>query len=337
VLVAACVGDNGGSTVIGDDASPGDGATAPDTSAADGGNSVDSGADANSASDAGTTTGTDSGTDAGVDAGPPCDTSKPWGAPILLSGTGINTGSQTDAHLTADEKVMLFYASDAGSTLAIYQSQRASLSSPFDMPVAATTLNVQMYNADPDLSADGLTVYFNAYNNGSPQAIYSATRQAIANAWSAPSAVTAVNLPNTNNGHPFITADKAELYFFSGAPAGGNYDIYRAAANGGGFATPADVTELATAFDDWKPVLSADRLRIFWASTRTDGGAKGDNDIWTATRANVSSPFSSIANVAELNTATYDAPSSLSPDGCRLYLTHGDNSGDNMYVATRPK
>jgi hypothetical protein len=115
-----------------------------------------------------------------------------------------------------------------------------------------------------------------------------------------------------------------------------NADIWRAAASGGGFSAPVDVTEIDTMFDEGNPTLSPDRLTLFWASNRTDGGAKGGYDIWTAKRADTSAPFSSIANVAELNTANDDFPGWLSPDGCRLYLTSQATVGQ-MYVATRPK
>jgi hypothetical protein len=53
------------------------------------------------------------------------------------------------------------------------------------------------------------------------------------------------------------------------------------------------VTELATAADEGWPALTADGLTVFWSSTRTDGGAKGGWDIWTARRTSLTAPFSS--------------------------------------------
>jgi len=93
--------------------------------------------------------------------------------------------------------------------------------------------------------------------------------------------------------------------------------------------------------DEFAPVLGNDILVVYWASTRRDLGARGGDDIWRATRARRSDPWTEVTNVAELNTGSSEVPDWLSPDGCRLYF-HSDRAAPpentlltDIYVAER--
>src|SRR5450755_3719551 len=93
-------------------------------------------------------------------------------------------------------------------------------------------------------------------------------------------------------------------------PAG---SLYRTPASAGSFANPVEVTELDTSFNEDWPYLAVDGLTVFWSSTRTDGSAKGSNDIWSAHRTSLASAFSTPTNVQELNTSSAEEMGSLTP------------------------
>ena len=102
---------------------------------------------------------------------------------------------------------------------------------------------------------------------------------------------------------------------------------------------PAKAPAINSANSDFSPVLSADGLTIFWSSDRPDGNAKGDFDIWTASRASTDANFATPRNVAELNTDGLEEPAFLSPDGCRLYFERSPARIDirTVMMAERPQ
>jgi Tol biopolymer transport system component len=86
--------------------------------------------------------------------------------------------------------------------------------------------------------------------------------------------------------------------------------------------------------DAFSPAISSDELTIYFASSRS-----GNNDIWRANRASTAQPFDTPTHVDELASPSQDFPSSISPDGCRIYFWSGraGGAGDfDIWQATRP-
>lgn len=87
-----------------------------------------------------------------------------------------------------------------------------------------------------------------------------------------------------------------------------------------------------------RPVISGDQLTIFYEAHKDDSSS---NDVFTATRAKTSDPFSQHKVVTELSDPqAADGPGWLSPDGCRLYFSStrtGGSGGRDLYLASRPK
>jgi hypothetical protein len=140
------------------------------------------------------------------------------------------------------------------------------------------------------------------------------------------------NGPGTEFGPSVVeTAEGTLLYFSSGGALGsGTQDIYVSRQDSsGGFGARSVVTSLSSAADDVMPNVRKDGLEVVFASTRT--GGKGMFDIWSATRPDTRSAWSTPTNVAVVNTAGSDTRPSLSWDGTRLYL---GSSGD-IYLSHR--
>lgn len=105
----------------------------------------------------------------------------------------------------------------------------------------------------------------------------------------------------------------------------------------GAFATPVLVMELSTTVADGTPSFTADRLSVVFKSDRT--GGMGKLDIWEATRASTTAPWSAPVDLDVINTAAIELGAELSPDGLTLYFSSNrtGSSGDlDFYVATRP-
>ena len=269
------------------------------------------------------------------DAVPVCDPDGAFEPPVLMQGFGTSV-SEAAAHLSPDELTMYFAATYAGGLGAfdLYTANRSRIDDPFGVPASLTALNSAAPDADPSVSADGLTVVFYSKRNADEgNRIYIATRSSPLAPFGAPAPLAGVAAPTATNSDltAFLTADGQELWFAS--DRAGNLDIWRAPRAGAGFTNPEAVAVLNTADVEIIPVLSADRLTVYVATSR--GAATQNQDIWLAHRATVTSEFSAPHPAVGVNTAGNDHPSWLSPDNCRLYLTSNVAASDDLYVATR--
>lgn len=101
---------------------------------------------------------------------------------------------------------------------------------------------------------------------------------------------------------------------------------------GSPFAAPAPVAALNTGFIDFGAALSPDQLTVYFGSDRLSQGA----NVFTASRADVGSPFGAIAPLASLNYAGADTWNvTLTADLKTAYLVTDQGAADNMYKATR--
>ncbi len=268
-----------------------------------------------------------------------CDTTKPFQAPVALSGTDLSTGLEYAPAFSADELTMWFTSGrvvDGGfpNQDHIYSTLRTSMATPFAEPLYDPILNGDSNDTDPFLSSDGLTMYMQSDRDQDPGDLFIATRPTIASPFGVPQPITAVN---TADDETQPTVDGAgTLWFASSRATGtGSQDIYSAVAEGSSFAAPAEEVELDSPDDDWSPTITADALTIYFASKRT--GGQGNDDIWKATRTSATLPFSAPQNVAELNTPEFELPHWLSKDGCRLYISKSSGATYELFVATKPQ
>jgi hypothetical protein len=315
-------GDDGGSDATLTDA----------TSPADAADDAGGGADGGQWADAGAGTGSD--------AAPPCDTSKPFGALVALAE--LNTEADDWAeHLSADELTIAFASKRGtdGGAAELWIAGRGARTAPFDPPIRVSFAGLGVNTWDPALSPDGLTLYFVSDPNAI-DAIYVATRSDTSAAFGTPTPVSALDTAGSIY-DPCVTLDGAEMWLTSNRADAGTRDIYRSTITPQGFGVPVAETEVNSGTSEQKPGLTADRLTLFWASVRGDGGAKADYDIWAARRTSVSAPFGELAPVDELNSASNDLTGWVSADGCRLYVSSdrpdAGAGGLDMYVAERPR
>ena len=200
---------------------------------------------------------------------------------------------------------------------------------PFGSPQVATDVSSPSIDADPFLSADGLSMYMRSTRPGTlgDGDIFIATRATTTSAFSTP-----VDLPNVSSPaddrEPYVTNDGSELWLASSRA--GSVQLFRALVVDGAFGAVSAVTELnAPGAEDEAPVLASDGLTVYFASNRD-----GATQVYVAHRLAMNAPFAAPTLVAGINTAGA-SPSWISPDSCRLYFTRPSPSGIQLYVATR--
>jgi WD40-like Beta Propeller Repeat len=252
-----------------------------------------------------------------------CDLSKPFGSPTVVAG--INMGGSI--RMSPQLLTAFFHSEVAGGVGLhdLYTADRATVNDPFGPQTNLTVLNSTSEDLNPTVSGDGLIVVFTSLRSGNFD-LHVASRSSSMQPFPSPTRITALATAGLE-ADPFLREDGTVLYYRTDG------DIFRATLGGLGFANPMAVSAINTADDDDSPVVTPDELTIFWASNRPDGGARGNSDIWMATRQTTNEAFSNPQNVTELNTTMAEHPRYVTSDACTLFF---DGPGGS-FVATRPK
>lgn len=309
-----------------------------------GGGSSDGGGGSDGALDAATG---DAGADAppdGTNDGPPmapCDLARPFG--LARNVPNINgAGDETGARISADGLTLL-YSEGSGIDRYLLIVTRANVGVDF----GATSMGLNPGGvgtaASGSMTGDGLKLYFQGPNPGSGiDDVWMGSRLNTTTDFGGDAPVANVNFgnPTIPDGEPIISADGKTLFFDS--TRGGQYDIWTTTMGpSGDFAAPSLVGVSVPPSNTGYPVLSSDGLTLFFGSDRPLMSA-GAEDIWVTHRTTTTDVFGPVTNVAELNTASQDWPTSLSTDGCTLYFASsrggtGAQGMSDIWMATRPK
>jgi len=264
------------------------------------------------------------------EAAPPCNLNAPFSPPVALSA--LNTPAiEGQARLSPDELTVYFerVVVDAGYDL--FTATRASSAVGFGSASPMAELNTPFDEGDITVSPDGLRSYFASDRAGGLGGwdIWQASRDAAASLFG-----TIALTPNVSS-----TQDDYQSYYVPGAlylassRGTGGVDIYRAAEQSGGFASPLVIPELASPAFDGFVVVSFDELRVYFGSNRGDAGGF---QIWTSSRVTTAQPWPSPGLVTELaGFGANTVPTWISSDGCRLYLASDKSGNDDIYMASK--
>jgi hypothetical protein len=272
-----------------------------------------------------------------------CDLRKPFGPVVELASLNEPNIRSVNLSLTGAERTAFFClirTIDSGLDQTTWTASRAQTDQPFGAPILVNGINFGGAGAsacDPSISDDGLTLFLASTGGVSnvPPDLYSTTRSTTASDFGAPVKLANLNAPQDDLA-PHVSSDGLEIFFTSDRSSG--FHIYRAtrADTTSAFSPPQIVTEITSSAQELASVVTRDGLRIFFSSTRTDGGAKGGRDVWTATRTAPGQPFTNLQPVAEINSSQDEFPTWISPDGCRLYVTAGTLPNWRFYVTSKP-
>jgi len=138
-----------------------------------------------------------------------------------------------------------------------------------------------------------------------------------------------------------FSSDGLEMYFDSNRSGGrwDSYDIYvsRRPTTDDAWGTPVKLgPPVSSSSVDFNPIISTDGLSLYFSSFRA--GGYGSLDIWVATRATVSDPWSETWNLGPtINTSQDDDAASISCDGLVLYFRRKPppNGPGDIYMSTR--
>ncbi len=212
------------------------------------------------------------------------------------------------------------------------------IASAWTTPVLVSEVSSQYSEGWVTISSDNLTLYFG--RSGTPNhyfnQTYKATRTTPSDSFSN---VTRINELAYSGGHvnnSRISPDNLHMYYWRTEPDGvsGTWRIKEStrATTSSLWGTPQNLTELNNLGQAGNPKLSADELSVVF-NIFPYGNQTGS--LYTASRSTISSSFTNIRTLSELNTADVRAQY-LSTDGLMLYFARNDSGVYHNYMSTRP-
>jgi Tol biopolymer transport system component len=256
----------------------------------------------------------------------------PFGAPTPL--TALNsTDNDMDPALAGDGLELVLASRRAGSigNHDLWSTTRTDASAPWGPVTRLAALSSTGQDSAAELSADSSTVMFTSDRAGTLD-IYAATRADRAAPWSTPAIV--MELSNgTEDWNPFVMPDGLAVYWNSLRAGGQSYDIWvaRRATAADAWGAPSRVVELCSAAGEGDMWIDPTERVIVFDSTRD-----GSYDLFVATRARATDPWSAPIPIAELNTTANERDPTLSADMRTIMFSRdGSPTGIDLYIATR--
>jgi Tol biopolymer transport system component len=255
----------------------------------------------------------------------------PFGAVSLHPALANVSASQEDPSLTADE-LELYYATAVDGTLDIWSCQRASSTSAWGAPEKVVELSSSYLDEQPEVSADGLTMYLASDRPGgaSGEHLWVSQRATRADPWDPPVPVADFAAGDADMSPSLQRA--ALLLTFSSQRGSTNWQLYATTRQSttDPWGTPTPLTELNSSASDWASGLYRGGTSIVFSSNRL--GAV--YSLFHATRATVSDPFSAPQPAAELNVNDENDPW-LSDDGHHIVFDSQRSGSAKIYEAWR--
>ncbi len=254
-----------------------------------------------------------------------------WSAPVNL-GPPVNTPFIDQApSISKDGLSLYFHCTGCPTNIGgadIYVAQRAHVDDPWGPPQnLGPTINTTANEQAPRLSRDGHRLFFDSDRSGGAggRDLYVSRRREQHDdfGWEPAVNLGAINsLDDDVNADPFEDAatGTSVLYYAKGPAGTGGVDIYVSTLLPDETYGPGvPVAELNTASTERQPSIRRDGLEIFLASDRQ--GTLGAMDLWVATRARTTDPWSTPVNLGSVvNTTNVDARPAISFDGTTLYF-----------------
>ncbi|MGC9985094.1 MAG: hypothetical protein ABSF35_15880 [Polyangia bacterium] len=256
----------------------------------------------------------------------------PFGAVTLHPALVNAPASQHDPSLTADE-LELYYATAVDGTLDIWLCQRASSASAWGTPGKVIELSSDSMDENPNVSADGLTMYLASDRPGGVAAgehLWVSHRATRADSWAQPVPVTDFAVGDADKSPSVQSAEL--IMVFASQRGSTDWELYATTRQSATdlWGAPAPLTELNSPEVNWDPALYQGGNGIVFASQRLGGL----NSLFYASRESVTNAFSVPQPATELNSNDENDPW-LSDDGQHIVFD-SDRSGQiKIYEAWR--
>ena len=216
----------------------------------------------------------------------------PWGVPVNLGPVVNSSASDEHPSISADGLELYFGSTRAGGsgTHDLWVTTRLTKDHPWTEPVnLGSTVNSADSEWDPEISADGLSLYFADYLNFRLGGhgiwdLYTTRRDTVTNAWGTPVNMGLPINSSSRDASPSISGDNLVLFLNTERPGGvGGSDIWmaRRISQDADWGPPIPLgPAINQAGFDATPEISADGSTLYFGSERP--GGSGNVDLWQA-------------------------------------------------------
>lgn len=251
----------------------------------------------------------------------------PWGAPQAIPGANLGNANNTvdDPTVSSNELELIYdmVVANTGTGKDLWVMKRATKADAWGTPTKLTVLDSAGDEESPRLSPDDLTIYFGRDGN-----IFTATRPAIDQPWSAPTALAEVN---TGPYVKWMAVCAGGHFLISRANPPNGQDLYEGTLGAGPGVLSA---VLSSPKSDSGSFLSPDCLTAYLASPRRDGV---NSEIFVATRATVTSAWSTPTPVPDFNLAGASQDDPWQSPDARMFVfsRNGAALPNTLYYSVR--
>jgi hypothetical protein len=190
---------------------------------------------------------------------------------------------------------------------------------------------------DPSLTGDELEMYFDTDRPGGigGDDIWRSTRAGTNDPWGSPTPVVELSTA-ASDVSPGISLDGLTIFVSTPGGSGTGYDFWMSTRPDrmATWTAPVRVDELSASGEDTNVQMSASGLSIYFASRRA---GEPQRQLWTATRASVSSPWNPPLRLDELDVApdVYTADPHPNVSETRLYFVSDRGGNKDLWIAER--
>jgi hypothetical protein len=254
--------------------------------------------------------------------------------PAIIEPISDPNTSEADPSVTGDGLELYFSSSRTGNT-DIYVTRRDSLSDPWDPPDLVEELSSADADLDPEVSADGLTIWINSTRAVAGAKggydLFVATRDSRDDVWPTPQLEPILNSADSDMGAVMNQAQTILIFHRDT----GMLDLYQSTRSSreADWGTPIALDGLNTGDQEADAWLSPNGLTLYFNSNRASG--TGSSDIYVTTRLSTGSLFTLPEEVVELNTSLHEANVALSADQRRAFISSARSGDQEIYEASR--
>ncbi len=261
----------------------------------------------------------------------------PFSEPRLV---GMSDPAALDADPTMpDDALELYFCSTrTGSAgVDIWVSRRESVEDDWGPPDPVPELNSADADQDPEISADGRTIYFNS-NRAVTGAkggfdLFVSTRTGRDGDWSPPDLVPELNSADSDMA-AVTNQDQTVLILHRAIASGLDLYVSERESPDDHWGEPIRIDGIDTDAQEADPWLSADGHTLYFNSNRT--GGSGDSDIYRTTRlATTTVLFAVPDELAEVNTEFHEANVALARGGRYLVMSSARSGDQELWEAER--
>ena len=252
-----------------------------------------------------------------------------FGAPTLVPNVN-HTGYDYAPNVSPDGLELYFSSERSGGSGDgdLWVSRRATTADEWGTPEnLGATLNSYAYEGSPNISSDGLELYFDSHRPGGSGGddLWVSRRVTTEDDWGIPENLGPAVNSSVEDYSASISSDGLELYFSSDRDGYGIWVTRRATTNKPWGAS----VRLASTVNCVHPNISTNRLVLLFCGWLP--GGYGDTDTWIMRRATRESDWETAANLGPMVNSPYsEREPMLSHDSRTLYFTSNrpDGLGD---------